>query len=517
MAGRKTYSKPKYSGGAFGAGGTGGATSTPRKRPLTSDERVASQLEAREAAFAKPGTGQFPAGALTEKGRSGVRDNKTVAPSVESRFVKLPSGKTGTKMDVLDVNTPRAPGFDITQSPAFQAKANAALSPQPKPAGFGDEGPVDFKSQILQEQQINAPGEQSMAMDVMQKMNAGISGWNALNVMPGGGLVAGFTTVRVRLIHASVGLKAVKAVVNVAKKEMAQTGVINTAKKGVIGLSAKGLSVLKSIFWKGADGEVRIANFVDDAGNVVKKALPVAGQLRKAPVALAAAGAIIYGALSVVEKVWSGTKGQQDFGRFLGQEGIGSLGMAGWNAKDNPELQMQVIDEIDDAINRTRNIQATPLGTAEGVGVYLDSAQFANNVNRKVIQDKIDNPQMSYLEQSMQAEIFKTQQAEIRTQKYIDMTSLAEAEAQKLRDARTAQQIAQGRADREASSDERDAEMRRQAEFWLEYKKQIAQMEEEERIEQAKFWFEYKKAVLLLEQKAREDNGRSSLHFGLLR
>jgi hypothetical protein len=149
--------------------------------------------------------------------------------------------------------------------------------------------------------------------------------------------------------------------------------------------------------------------------------------------------------------------------------------------------------------------------------IFLDKAEFANSVNRQVIEHQIANPKMTFVEQTKLAEDIKTAEAEKRTIKYQELTRIGDEAEAALKIETEAEIIALRAGDRRQASKERDAEMRRQAEFWKKYKLEILALEEEERIAQAKFWFEYKKQVLLLEQRARENEGRSTLHFGLFR
>ena len=480
-----------------------------------------TKKQKREAAFAKPGTGQFSAGALREKAMSGRRDNQTVAPPVRTKFK---SGRTG-QTHFLTTNEPTTPdNYLQSQTSKFADKANFA----------------DAYNKLLAEQSTlpNSPQNVQVAqqgIDFNNPQNPGVFG-----VQPP---QPALPTPPPFVPNAAVDNRGFDAAAPYGRssvdgrpftqEESGRASVITAEDLFAVmpGSFGAGISTsaLKGLNLKLVKETVNVVGTIPKNGITTKIATTVKSAIAKelgtywtwAKAHPLSMGAGVIGALATTAfAIFKLSVSGKQFGQFLGEEGAGASGFVANIAfqNDNPQLALSLLKLQEEGINKIANISNVPYkGTAEGFKLFADQALPANKAMQAIVQDQIDNPEEDY--ETKRNRIFDREMAAkqaMSDQQNLTRITIFDYEQAAKKELFDYEQAARAGA----SSSERAArrqQLEEEAAFWAEQKILMFKLDAEERERQAAFWLEYKKMVLLLEQKAREDQGSSTLHFGLLR
>lgn len=475
---------------------------------------MARSTAARKSAFEKKGTGQFKSISKQTGGPQSTKGvTQTSAPSVNSRFVTLPNGKTGTVVDNVqaDINP------NIQHSSAFADKYNKALAEQ---------------STLSTSQQFSETAQQGfnpLKPDVhMGNVPTGLQATNT----PFTGLPGQQTQ---QLPASAPGIQS---------KNVLIQGIGNYLDWGSkLGQKEDG-SYETSIFTPGTIikgvGAKTILGGVKQS-QVIKKwverfVADAAWKLKNRPMAVLGTAAFMAWFTQEVGATYPFTK-------KIDNDAVTTLNFAFDDAKKHYEMTGDA-SLMNEAIELNANVTNPMLRTfadkfpftnvAEASGRAGKALEFQNRVNIAIMNDTITQKETGMTDDEMwDRRIAKRNADELelaqRKSDIIDISARkrreadeesarklnAEFNASRIKGETAVQEIkaSYGREERRA---DRKA-MEESAAFWLEYQKQKLALLEEEREEQERFWLAYKKKVLELEGSGSSGGGRSSLGFGLLR
>lgn len=450
----------------------------------------------REDSFKKPGLGQFKPGDLSRKDSRG--DGRSVAPPVDSRFVRLPGGKTGTKVDVAQP----PPRVVIEQSAAFAEKFAQA---QKQGLSLESPAPVStFESpqtNTLPAQDLGStplPGQVSNQSGVgVETQEGGVS--NVLAPIPG----------KVPELPNFVDL-----------------GKVLAAGVGAYLAVSQLRSLAGSLLTVGTSGLVRQAASSTAGKIAVNSATQkaTASWLSKLASASTNPGFVVSGVLSAI--------GSYPFAGFVKEEALQTTGFAADAAFKNGDVagMQAAVDLQDEVLNPNvwrQIVDAVPFANVQAsLKDYYKAAQLQSSV-QKFMLSKLQEQQAGGLSD-----------AQMRVKEKADENAMFEESRQRQRELDAAyfslEQEARRRLNEEfnrerVETEERVGEIRlrvsaaqqearrraleEEAAFWLEQRKLRAQLEEEERLAIEKFWLEYRKKLAQLQ----DDNRPSRLGFGLLK
>lgn len=481
-----------------------------------------TQKQKRETAFAKPGTGQFSAGALTEQGRKDPRTNKTVAPQVPTRFTRLPDGRTGTTVDQLPAEqTPI-----IEQSTLFSQKLAEAQKSQSETL-FPGEARQDFSNppnpgvlgaQPPQDLPTPPPNVPNAAQDARGQQQTSVfgaridqiaaralnTGFDIIQNLGNGDFARGITSLMVLPVGSAPQL--------LGKVSMTGTVARNTpgivTKETLAGGGVKTANTLKQWFSRIFTRE-KLMQYTDVRTGRTRQVLTKEISPIKAFTIVAATGGVLALGYSILKDTMGGqATGQRDVKEELG--GAMMTYSRDMFRDGNYEAGFQFLDMAQGAANDTVNY--TPFGG----GVREGSQKFADGINAaaSILREHYSRTQ------EMEAEGINPQQTANFWEEYHTRVKEAESAQQKAdvdyynsERLRVEQEILRTRTgSRKAENASRLAQIQEEAAFWLEYKQKVIELEKQQQEEQAKFWLEYRKMVLRLQ----EDSRGSTLGFGLL-
>lgn len=277
-------------------------------------------------------------------------------------------------------------------------------------------------------------------------------------------------------------------------------------------LSVEGKSLLRKVFTKSIEQTKTITTTNPKTGKKTTKVITEV--VDKNRVSLGVVAATVGAAAFIVEK----SLGGKQFGRFLGQEEASqTAGMAAWMAAQSDNY---------DAYLEARELQKSVLGiniseipysnVAEGIDSYRETALRAGEIMDKVMLDKQSGDSPDEYWRKRDEEKAAQEKASID---YYNAQRLA----LKQREVELEKELAEFRASVRVKSEteiikRREASARRQRELIVQQTIELNKLEEEERKKIAEFWLEYRKAVFELESQQRRsswDEGFSSLSFGI--
>jgi len=490
----------------------------------------------RSAAFKRAPLGQFTPGRLSQ---SDARTTTTsAAPSRDSPFVTLDSGRTGTRVS----------GFEIQQSQAFQKKLAEARAQE-------------------------AQAQLGLAQN--------IAGSRENQIITGGTSAANFAAQQG--VQVTPGQPPSAAEFNIpSTAELEQPSTPPTATEGGRG-GIKG--AIDKFFELGKQIEVALgATQVDEQGNTVSFNTEIFGlggggfrSLIKIPTRQIAKGtasklakqtapgainkAVVKGNVkefNTVKRWWEKIFSKDKLVTYTNPKtgaqtqkivstvntgtlaALGTILAVGYGAVKSGTGTFEIgerdrLEEAGQAVEMNlRDMEDDPIAVAElealwtdiqntntswlpfGIGASVNAKNYAKWMNERLKIRKEHAIRMSEM-----ADEGKTpeQTADFWSQYHRDVQANETAEANARVDyyneqrLLTEQQLAQLRADINATERaERRKEMQETADFWLEYKRQLAKLEEEERKRAAAFWLQYRKEIA----KIQAESGRSRLNFGLL-
>ena len=446
----------------------------------------------RRESFARPGTGQAVPGALSQ--RSARPDapsaGQSVMPSLPSRFQTLPTGKTGTLVDVK-VDSPQlpAPELDVREkfSQAFQSKMpnvpTSNLQEIPTVAGIPSGAPVG----------AGAPSNNAITAGKQQHES----------VMGN--------------LKAQLADNPVSRFLNLSpdRQQAIMLALPVVGKMGmVIGKSVK---VAGSV-----SAAIKTKTWLDKLAVALKKTTPIA--------------ATLFAAL-----------GSYPFAGFIREEAVQTTDFAfktaaGMNDVEKMAAATVLIDDLTDRTVQEQILGSVPIvNTVAALKEYFKAVEFKNSVNKAYLSHvskqlengesedekwarinaekdarslSIANERNARFEASnARIQQLTLERSRLQNEEFTASRIEGELAVQGIKTLGETERIGLRERSQRKMAKERLRQIEVESAFWLEYKKQALELETRQMENEAAFWLEYRKRVLELQ----EDNGRSRLGFGLLR
>ena len=470
----------------------------------------------REEAFNRAGTGQFGAGDLSRQPTQGT--SRTVAPSVPSRFVTLPNGRTGTLID--------QPRTDLSrETPAFEEKRKGAFREELSklaPA-LVDLQNASIPKPQLQSPLLDQPGSQAATLasqDLNQSKGLLEKVGNVLNTK-----VSLPTNAVFNVLEGLGNGDAQRGLFSVLTLPLTAGSTFAIGKVGINGQ-------VQQVSRLGTEGLVKnAASTSQKIASNTKTAKQSAGWIAK--LLSAKKGSIIDKVIAISFGTWfvSEVVGTYPFANTQETKALETLHFAYAQARKNNDVQgmkdaiamrKEFSNPALDGIARNvpwGNIQVAvkKLIRAEQLQLNIDERQMNNlALKNQLGMSDADLRKLEFEQEQTAFDEHRQKNRELDAH-FLDLELQARKKAsdefneEKLKTEEKVLKLKETAGDLERI--QRRNVLEQEAEFWAEQRRLRREEEAREREEIARFWFEYRKQAA----KFGSDNTPSKLGFGLFR